>query len=246
MSQSKLPRLTEERSFLSGPRSRFRELRFTFKVYWHFIRGFRKMHFLGPCVTVFGSARTKPDEPFYQQAVDVGEALVKMGFTVMTGGGPGIMEAANKGAFEAGGTSVGCNIILPMEQDPNPYLHKWIDIPYFFIRKVLLIKYSYAFVVLPGGFGTMDELFESLTLVQTQMINEFPVVLIGRQYHVELLEHIDRMKQTGMISESDMDYLFVTDSIDEMKEQLRVKAVSRYGLRKAYKKRWWWAESGRY
>lgn len=242
MSASKLPRLTEEYSFLAGPRSRFRELRFTMRVYWHFIRGFRKMHFLGPCVTVFGSARTQPQETYYKQAEAVGASLVKMGFTVMTGGGPGIMEAANKGAYEAGGQSVGCNIILPMEQEPNPYLHKWIDIPYFFIRKVLLIKYSYAFVVLPGGFGTMDELFESLTLVQTGMIKQFPIVVIGKEFHQELKEHVLYLKQTGMISDQDLDYLFLTDSVEEMEEHLQQHAVDRFNLKPTYKKRWWFAE----
>ena len=242
MSASKLPRLTEEYSFLAGPRSRFRELRFTMRVYWHFIRGFRKMHFLGPCVTVFGSARTKPDDPFYKQAEAVGASLANMGFTVMTGGGPGIMEAANKGASEAGGQSVGCNIILPMEQEPNPYLHKWIDIPYFFIRKVLLIKYSYAFVVLPGGFGTMDELFESLTLVQTGMIQQFPIVVIGKEFHQELKEHVFHLKRTGMISEDDLKYLFLTDSIEDMENHLQQQAVTRFNLKTTYKKRWWFAE----
>ena len=168
-----------------------------------------------------------------------------MGFTVMTGGGPGIMEAANKGAYEAGGYSVGCNIVLPMEQDPNPYLHKWIDIPYFFVRKLMLIKYSFAFVVMPGGFGTMDELFESLTLIQTQMINEFPVVLFGTDYHSELLQHIDRMKTDGMISENDLKYLFVTDSLEEMERQLQTFAVTKYGLKKGYRRRWWFAERDR-
>lgn len=245
MNKNPLPKLTEEYSFLSGPRSRFRELWFTLKVNWHFIRGFRKMHFLGPCATVFGSARTEPEEEFYNMAVEVGRRLATMGFTVMTGGGPGIMEAANKGAYEAGGYSVGCNIVLPMEQDPNPYLHKWIDIPYFFVRKVMLIKYSYAFIVMPGGFGTMDELFESLTLIQTQMINEFPVVLFGTQYHQELLQHIELMKTNGMISEKDLEFLYVTDSIEEMERQLQTYAVRKYGLKKDYRRRWWLAERGR-
>lgn len=242
MKPNSLPKLTEEYSFLSGPRSRLRELWFTLKVNWHFIRGFRKMHFLGPCATVFGSARAEPDDTFYLDAEDIGRRLAMMGFTVMTGGGPGIMEAANKGAYEAGGYSVGCNIVLPLEQDPNPYLHKWIDIPYFFVRKVMLIKYSYAFVVMPGGFGTMDELFESLTLIQTQMINEFPVVLFGTDYHQELLQHIDRMKNYGMISEEDLEYLFVTDSIMEMEQHLQTFAVKKFKLKKDYRRRWWLGE----
>ena len=180
--------LAEDLPFLEGPRNRLHELWFTFKVQYHFIRAFRKLHFIGPCVTVFGSARFTEDNPYYQQAREVGKALSEIGFTVMTGGGPGIMEAANRGAFENEGFSVGCNIILPQEQKPNAYLHKWINIPYFFIRKFILLKYSYAFVVMPGGMGTLDELFESLTLIQTQMIQNFPVILFGREYHRELYE----------------------------------------------------------
>ncbi|WP_339649617.1 TIGR00730 family Rossman fold protein [uncultured Salegentibacter sp.] len=152
--------LTKSESLsLKGPRSRFKELGFAIRVFFSFIKGFRKMHFIGPCVTVFGSARFKPESRHYKNAEMIGAELSKLGFAIMTGGGPGIMEAANKGAYEAGGYSVGVNIILPFEQKPNPYLHKWIDIPYFFVRKFLLIKYSYVFVVMPGGMGTLDELF---------------------------------------------------------------------------------------
>ena len=168
--------LIDERNNLEGPSNRLNELWFTLKVAYHFIRGFRKLHFIGPCVTVFGSARFQPDNPYYRQAEEVGKTLAEMGFTVMTGGGPGIMEAANKGAYLNNGYSIGCNIVLPKEQKPNPYLHKWVNIPYFFVRKFLLLKYSYAFVVMPGGIGTLDELFESLTLIQTRMIQHFPVV----------------------------------------------------------------------
>ncbi len=235
-----LPKLTEEYSFLSGPRSRFRELYFTLKVLRNFVKGFRRMHFIGPCVTVFGSARAESSDMYYQKAERIGEALAKMGFTVMTGGGPGIMEAANKGAYQAGGYSVGCKISLPKEQKPNPYLHKWINIPYFFIRKVLLVKYSYAFIVMPGGFGTMDEFFESLLLVQTKMINEFPVILFGKQYHKELLEHIELMKTNEMISENELSALFVTDSVEEMINHLKTYSVKKYGLKKIPFKRKWW------
>ncbi|TRX16695.1 LOG family protein [Flavobacterium franklandianum] len=139
----------EESLFVQGLLSRFRDLVFVFKVFISFIRAFRKMHFIGPCVTIFGSARFGPEMDHYQDAERIGAAMAKLGFTVMTGGGPGIMEAANKGAYEAGGYSVGCNIILPIEQKPNPYLHKWIYIPYFFVRKVILVKYSFAFIVMP-------------------------------------------------------------------------------------------------
>ncbi|WP_340074733.1 TIGR00730 family Rossman fold protein [Leptobacterium sp. I13] len=235
--------LTEEGSFLKGPRTRWKEFIFTLKVQYHFIRGFRKMHFLGPCVTVFGSARFEPDNLHYKQAEEVGKALANMGFTVMTGGGPGIMEAANKGAYESGGHSVGCNIILPHEQDPNPYLHKWINIPYFFVRKFLLIKYSYAFVVMPGGIGTLDELFESLTLIQTKMIKHFPVVIFGKEYHKELYHHIQIMTENESIDQEDQKLLFITDSVDEMVAHLKVHAVKKFGLvEKPYKTRWWLGE----
>lgn len=238
--KKKLPLLTEESKFLSGPRSRMLELFFTFKVAWNFIRAFRKMHFIGPCVTVFGSARILPGSLQYQNAEKIGAALAKLGFTVMTGGGPGIMEAANKGAYEAGGYSVGCNIILPVEQKPNAYLHNWIDIPYFFVRKVMLLKYSYAFIVMPGGFGTLDELFESLTLIQTQKIKEFTVILFGREFHKELLEHLEHMRQLQTISETDYDLIFVTDSVEEIIEKLQTSAIKKYKLIKAETQKNWW------
>src|SRR6478736_6477141 len=171
-----------ETRFLAGPHSRGSELRFAMRVFREFIRGFRNLHFVGPCVTVFGSARFAEDHPYYVAAREVGRLLAQRGFTVMTGGGPGVMEAANRGAKEAGGASVGCNIELPQEQQPNPYLDRWIECRYFFVRKVLLFKYSYAFIALPGGLGTLDELTEALTLVQTGKIQKFPVVLMGTDY----------------------------------------------------------------
>ena len=229
---------TEESIFLKGPLSRFKELFFTFRVMFSFIKGFRKMHFIGPCVTVFGSARFEPDNPFYQQAEKVGAALANLGFSVMTGGGPGIMEAANKGAYEAGGYSVGCNIILPFEQKQNEYLHKWIDIRYFFVRKFLLIKYSYAFVVMPGGMGTLDELFESITLIQ-----DFPVVIFGSEYHKELCQHIEIMAENESISPEDMQLLFVTDSVEEMAEHIKTHAIKKFKLaKKEQKPQWWFGE----
>ncbi|MDG1572662.1 TIGR00730 family Rossman fold protein [Robiginitalea sp. M366] len=238
------PRLTGEHAFLEGPRTRLRELWFILKVGYHFIRGFRKLHFVGPCVTVFGSARFAPDNPYYQQAEAVGKALAELGFTVMTGGGPGVMEAANKGAYENGGYSIGCNIVLPREQHPNPYLHKWVNIPYFFVRKFLLLKYSYAFVVMPGGIGTLDELFESLTLIQTRMIRDFPVVIFGTEYHRELYHHIQVMAENESISPKDMDLVFLTDSVPKMVEHLRVHAVKRFGLvRRPPRRRWWLGEA---
>tara|TARA_R110002153_G_scaffold48004_5_gene135572 strand:+ start:1823 stop:2599 length:777 start_codon:yes stop_codon:yes gene_type:complete len=238
--------LTEERAFLDGPRSRFKELWFTFKVQYQFIRAFRKLHFIGPCVTVFGSTRFNEDNVYYKQAEEVGKALSEMGFAVMTGGGPGIMEAANKGVYLNNGYSIGCNIILPHEQKPNPYLHKWINIPYFFVRKFLLLKYSYAFVVLPGGIGTLDELFEAVTLIQTKMIHNFPVVVIGKEYHKELYHHIKTMADNESISKEDMDLMFLTDSVEEMKAHLKEHAVKRFGLiKKPMRKRWWFGETER-
>jgi uncharacterized protein (TIGR00730 family) len=233
----------EEYKFLSGPRSRINELFFTFRVLFSFIKAFRKMHFIGPCVTVFGSARFEEDNPYYQQAEKVGAALAKLGFTVMTGGGPGIMEAANRGAFEAGGYSVGCNIILPFEQKPNQYLHKWISIRYFFVRKFLLIKYSYAFVVMPGGMGTLDELFESITLIQTKMIKDFPIVIFGSEYHKELSHHIEIMAKNESIDEEDMQLLFITDSVEEMTKHIQTHAIKKFKLvKKQQKARRWFGE----
>ncbi|KAA2219820.1 LOG family protein [Maribacter flavus] len=236
--------LSEERTFLDGPRSRFKELWFTLKVQYQFIRAFRKLHFIGPCVTVFGSARFEEDNIYYKQAEEVGKALSEMGFAVMTGGGPGIMEAANKGAYLNNGFSIGCNIILPFEQKPNPYLHKWINIPYFFVRKFLLLKYSYAFVVMPGGIGTLDELFEALTLIQTKMIHHFPVVIFGKEYHKELYHHIQAMAKNESISQEDMNLLFLTDSVEEMTQHLNEYAVKRFGLvKKPMETRWWFGET---
>lgn len=225
-----------ERRFLEGPRSRRRELVFSFKVLWEFIQGFRALHFVGPCVTVFGSARFKEDHLFYKKAVEIGAGLSKMGFAVMTGGGPGIMEAANRGAFEANGKSIGCNIQLPHEQKENPYLHKWVDFRYFFVRKTLLIKYSYGFVIMPGGWGTMDELFEALTLIQTGKIQEFPVVLFGKDYWKNLINLIDDMVAYGTVSQAEIkEYLLITDSVEETLAHINKFGIKKFGLRKVRK-----------
>lgn len=225
-------KLQSEQRFLEGPRSRFRELLFTFKVFKEFLHGYRSLHFLGPCVTVFGSARFKEDHPYYQQAYQVGAKLCELGFAVMTGGGPGIMEAANRGAFENNGISVGCNIVLPMEQKENPYLHKWVNFNYFFVRKTLLIKYSYAFVIMPGGWGTMDELFETLTLIQTGKIVDFPVVLFGKDYWENLIKLMNDMVEEGTVSPKDLEYVLITDSVEETAEHLNKYAIKRFGLRR--------------
>ncbi len=225
--------------YLEGPKSRSSELLFTVKVVQQFIRGFRKLHFVGPCVTVFGSARFPPGHDYYKMAEDVGRAIAKTGFTVMTGGGPGIMEAANKGAVEAGGYSVGCNINLPREQAPNEYMHEWVTLDYFFVRKFLLLKYSYAFVVLPGGWGTMDELFETLTLVQTGMIHHFPIVLMGKDYYQALMDYLNFMLGQGTISAEDLKLIRLTDDPHEAMEHLAKYISDFYMIKKKKPKRYW-------
>ena len=235
---------SSESLFVREPLTRLKNLIFTFKVQYHFIKAFRKMHFIGPCVTIFGSARFGSETTHYKNAEKIGAEMAKLGFTVMTGGGPGIMEAANKGAFEAGGYSVGCNIVLPIEQNPNPYLNKWIYIPYFFVRKVILVKYSYAFVVMPGGMGTLDELFEALTLIQTKMISGFPVVIFDKEYHKELCNHIAIMAKNETISPEDMNLLFVTDSITDLVSHIETYSIKKFGLIKQnHSPLWWLGES---
>lgn len=225
--------------YLEGPKSRSSEFLFTLKVIGQFIRGFRKLHFVGPCVTVFGSARFKDGHRYYEIAEKVGYAIAKSGFTVMTGGGPGIMEAANKGAYEAGGYSVGCNINLLREQAPNSYMHEWVTLDYFFVRKFLLLKYSYAFIVLPGGWGTMDELFETLTLIQTGMIHHFPVVLMGKDYYQQLADFIDLMLKEGTISADDLKFIKFTDDPNEAMEHLAKYISEFYTIKKKRQKRYW-------
>lgn len=204
---------------------------FTLKVTGGFIKGFRALHFSGPCVTFFGSARFGAGHIYYRQTEALAAAVARLGLTIMTGGGPGLMEAANKGAKEAGGRSVGCNIKLEREQQPNKWLDKWVTIRYFFVRKTLLIKYSYAFVVMPGGFGTLDELFESLTLVQTRKIGNFPVIIFNREFHKELLEHITRMKTEGTITDAEAGMFLVTDSVEEAVEFIQKNSIQRFGLK---------------
>ena len=201
---------------LHGPRRRLEELMRLFRIMRELLRGFRALHFVGPCVTVFGSARFDEHHKYYSLARDMGARLARLGLTVMTGGGPGIMEAANRGAREAGGVSVGCNIELPKEQQPNPYLDLMVTFRYFFVRKVMLVKYSYGFLVMPGGFGTCDELFEALTLIQTRKIDDFEIVLMGADYWKPILDVVGpRMVEWGTIDESDLNYIHLTDDPDE-------------------------------
>ncbi len=205
-----------------------------------FFKGFWKLHYLGPCVTVFGSARFPQGHRYYELARQVGQELAAAGFTTMTGGGPGIMEAANRGAKEAGGLSVGCNIHLPREQAPNPYLDRWVTIDRFYVRKVLLTRYSYAFVVLPGGFGTFDELFEVLTLIQTGKVSDFPMVLMPSDFWAPLVAMArDTMVANGTISEQDAEHLLVMDSPQEAVAHIRRTALEKYGLSYGTLRRRW-------
>lgn len=229
-----------ERKFLEGPHSRTIELWFTIRLIRDFIRGFRAFHFIGPCATVFGSARYTEGHAYYDLARKVGSALAEMGFVVMTGGGPGLMEAANRGAKEVGGKSVGCNIALPHEQKANQYLDKWVLIDYFFVRKVLLSKYSYAFVVLPGGYGTLDELFEAITLMQTKKSNTFPVVVMGKKFHSNLILHLEHMIEEGTISQEDKELILFTDDIVEALEHIDKFGVKKFKLREREVIKPWW------
>lgn len=231
----------EEHVYLDGPKSRGYELKFATKVFSQFIKGFRTLHFVGPCITVFGSARFKEDNIYYQQAREFGKRIAELGFTTMTGGGPGIMEAANRGAYENSGMSIGCNIRLPFEQVINKYVHKSITFDYFFVRKTLLIKYSYAFIIMPGGFGTMDEFFETLTLVQTKTITTFPIVMFGRQYYKEMMEAMEDMAKQGTISKEDMDLVLLTDDVNEAMNHISKYIRTNYVI-KPRRKLWWLLE----
>ena len=204
-----------EKSFLSGKRDRGADLDSAVRVFLEYLHGVETLNFDRPCVTVFGSARFKASTPWYKMARLVGRRLAESGFAVMTGGGPGIMEAANRGARDGKGPSVGCNITLPHEQEPNPYLDEFIEFDHFFVRKVMLVKYSVAFIVLPGGFGTLDEIFETLTLMQTGKIQQFPVVLMGRRFWKPMMDFIDKsLVKNGTISPEDRDLFILTDSAD--------------------------------
>jgi uncharacterized protein (TIGR00730 family) len=194
-----------------------------FKIMGEFVSGYEKLSKIGPCVSIFGSARTRPDHKYYRLAVEVAEKIVEHGYGIITGGGPGIMEAGNKGAHIAGGTSVGLNIELPFEQHDNPYIDtdKSLDFDYFFVRKVMFVKYSQGFVVMPGGFGTLDELFEAMTLIQTHKIESFPIILVGTAFWGGLVDWIKQtLVEAGNISPEDLDLINVVDSADEVIEIL--------------------------
>ncbi|MDY6793226.1 MAG: TIGR00730 family Rossman fold protein [Thermodesulfobacteriota bacterium] len=188
-----------------------------FKIMGEFVDGVDNLHDVGPAVSIFGSARTKPDDPEYKKAEKIASFFVKNNFAVITGGGGGVMEAANKGAAEAGGTSVGLNIVLPFEQEPNKYSNLNLDFNYFFIRKVMFIKYAFAYIIMPGGFGTLDELFEAVTLVQTRRIRPFPIILVGSDYWSGLKDWIkSRLLEEKRISPEDFDILQLMDDPEEI------------------------------
>ncbi len=200
-----------------------------FRIMGEFVEGFEAMTKVGPAVSIFGSARVQPDHPQYQLCVDTARLIGESGFAIITGGGPGIMEAANRGAREAGARSVGCNIELPFEQHTNPYVDVSIDFRYFFVRKTMFVKYAQAFVIFPGGFGTMDELFESLTLIQTGKVRHFPVVLMGKEYWGGLVDWMrERMAPEGKIAVKDLDLFLLTDDAREARDHV----VRRFRRRK--------------
>jgi len=205
-----------EKLFLQGGRARGADLESAVRLFLEFLKGFEALDIAGPCVTVFGSARFREGHRHYAMARALGAALAGAGFTVMTGGGPGLMEAANRGAREAGGPSLGCNIRLPREQKPNDFLDRFVEFEHFFVRKVMLVKYSSAFVVLPGGFGTLDEAFEVMTLIQNGKLESFPVVAMGREFWDPLRGFLtDTLVSAGTIAAGELDTLSLTDDVDE-------------------------------
>jgi len=211
-----------EKLFLASGRNRGADLESAVRLFLEFLKGFEALDLQGPCVTVFGSARFAEGHPYYETARQLGAALARAGYAVMTGGGPGIMEAANRGAREAGGRSLGCNIRLPREQKPNAWLDRFVEFEHFFVRKVMLVKYSCAFVVMPGGFGTLDEAFEVMTLIQNRKLESFPVVAIGGDFWQSLKSFLlDTLVPEGTIDVRELEMLSLTDDIDEAVEIIR-------------------------
>ena len=230
-----------DRELLAGPGFRRSEAARVLRIGAEFIRGFRRFHFAGPCVTVFGSARFDEQHPHYAVAREIGQRIAGCGLTTMTGGGPGIMEAANRGAREAGGRSIGCNITLPFEQEPNQYLDQFVEFRYFFVRKVMLVKYSCAFVVCPGGFGTLDEVFETLVLIQTKKITGFPIILVGKDYWQPLVDFVRTdMVAARTIDPSDLDLVTYTDDLDEAEHAIRSAAEQHAPRFKRVRHPFWW------
>jgi hypothetical protein len=211
-----VPDPEEEKRFLRGSHDNPSELATAGRVFLEFVRGFENLGQIGPCVTVFGSSRFDENHRYYQMARELGRKLAEHGYAVMTGGGPGIMEAANRGAKEGGGTSIGCNIELPLEQKANAYLDRFVEFEYFFVRKVMLVKYSKAFVVMPGGFGTLDEIFEAANLMQTGKLEHFPIIAMGSEFWGKLDTFVeDSLLQEGTISPADRELFTVIDSVPE-------------------------------
>lgn len=220
-----------EGEFLCRDESGSKDIVRAVTIFLEFLRGFQKLKGIRPCVTVFGSARFQENHRYYDLSRQLGSELARTGFSVMTGGGPGIMEGANRGAKEAKGFSIGCNIKLPQEQSPNQYLDRWIDFDHFFVRKVMLLKYSCAFVALPGGFGTLDEVFETATLIQTGKMKNFPVILMGTDYWLPLKEFLlEKLLGNGAIKAEDLARLYLTDSPKEAVECVQSCAGSRFGM----------------
>lgn len=227
--------------YLDSPKSGIWEIGFALRVAWQFMYNSRKLHNIGPGITVFGSARIEEGTPYYEAAKEFGRRIALMQFTTITGGGPGIMEAANQGAFEAKGISVGMNIVLPHEQHENPYLTDAVVFEHFFTRKVMLVKHSYAFIVMPGGFGTMDEFFEIITLIQTKSVDRYPIVLYGVAFYKPVLELMKSFAQAGTIAPIDIDLVFLTDSIDDAMDYIQ-KFIHRHYHIQPQKPRWRWLE----
>jgi hypothetical protein len=214
-----------EKAFLEGRRSREADLESAVRIFLEFLRAFESFEFEQPCVTVFGSARFTEGHRYYETAREVGAALARAGYAVMTGGGGGVMEAANRGAREAGGLSLGCNIALPREQKPNVYLDRFIRLDHFFVRKVMLVKYSSAFVVMPGGFGTLDEAFEIATLMQTNKIEHFPLIAVGSTFWAELVGFArDTLIREGTLSPEEAGFIHIVDTAAEVVQLVREKA----------------------
>lgn len=223
--------LQQEQAFLQGPARWGTEIYRLGRILGECLKGFRTLHFVGPCVTVFGSARLSENHPYYDLTRRMGHALAEVGFTVMTGGGPGLMEAANRGAKEAGGTSIGCNIRLPSEQKPNPFLDHQLEFRYFFVRKLMLAKYSYAFVAAPGGFGTLDEFFEIATLIQAGKILNFPLVLLGSDYWGPLIDFLTKAQTTaGTLSPEDLRRIEISDDPVFVAQHIEKIAMKQFGL----------------
>jgi uncharacterized protein (TIGR00730 family) len=217
-----------EKEFLRSRRDRRDDLESSVRIFLEFLRAHERLDFDTPCVTVFGSARFGPRHAYYRMARALGKRLAQEGFGVMTGGGPGIMEAANRGAREGKGLSIGCNIKLPQEQDPNPYLDRFVEFDHFFVRKVMLVKYSCAFVIMPGGFGTLDEFFETLTLIQTGKIERFPLILMGTDYWAKLRGFVEEsLLAHKTISPTDLHLIRLTDSVEETVGAIRAGIAGR-------------------